>query len=443
MSPIIMQYDMKVFKFGGASVNNAAGIRNVVSILARYRNDNVLLVISAMGKTTNALEQLLGHYLAFDALAMVESYEKIRNFHFEILSELFPGSEEKDFPLIITLFEQLRGYLRKGHTMKGAMQDYHYEYDQVVSYGELISAEILHAFVKKSQLNSVVLDVRQLIKTDSSIRNARVNWELTKTLIRQKINNTPNDGRTIFITQGFIGSDPEMNTTTLGREGSDYTAAIFAYSLNAPEVTIWKDVPGVMNADPKWFPDARKLDTLSYREAIELAYFGASVIHPKTIKPLENSNISLWVKSFRDPEAPGTFISNIEKWTLSFPIYIRKKNQVLISISPRDFSFIIEENLSGIFSLLARHGARVNVMQNSAISFTICVDDDPTLEVNCIAALQKDYHVKYNKNVELYTIRHYTAGSVEELVKDQTVLMEQRTRNTVHLVLPSINSGSI
>ncbi len=431
--------EIKIFKFGGASVNSADGIRNVVSILQRFKGEDILVVISAMGKTTNALEELLHHYLKVDALPMVETYDRIRGFHFNLLAQLFPGTREEDFPEIHTLFEQLRGYLRKGHTLPGLMNEYNFEYDQIVSYGELFSAAILAHFIKKSGLRVDTIDAREILRTDFSYRNARIDWEMTERLIREKIflllPPDQNPGR-IIVTQGFIGSDPSSNTTTLGREGSDYTAAIFAYALRTPEVTIWKDVPGVMNADPKWYPEAQKLDSLSYRETIELAYFGASVIHPKTIKPLENANISLRVKSFLNPEDEGTLIRNIEKPEVPFPpIFIRKQNQVLISISPRDFSFILEENLSQIFDILARHHIRVNVMQNSAISFTICVDDDPMLEKQCILSLQKDYSVKYNKNLELFTIRHYTQSAVESILEGKKVLLEQKTRNMVHLVL--------
>jgi aspartate kinase len=241
--------------------------------------------------------------------------------------------------------------------------------------------------------------------------------------------------RKVAVLQGFIGGDKAGNTTTLGREGSDYTAAIVAHSLKTKEVTIWKDVPGVMNADPKWFEHAEKLDQLSYREAIELAYYGASVIHPKTIKPLENANITLHVKSFLEPDTDGTTIRQLKEWKVSHPIYILKRNQVLISISPRDFSFIVEENLSHIFDLLAKHHVKVNVMQNSAISFTICVDADLVTGKDVLDALTENYTLRYNENVELITIRHFTDDAVRYATKGRKILMEQKTRNTVHLVV--------
>jgi aspartate kinase len=430
--------EIKVFKFGGASVNSAKGVRNVASILAKYPKENIVMVISAMGKTTNALEKLLGHFLSMDAVSMVEVFYTLKDFHFAILNELFPDKSHPVFDELETEFVLLQGYLRKGHLTSGKNKEYNFEYDQVVSFGERFATLIVNHYLIYSGFTSKLYDARLLIKTDSSFRDARVDWSETSSKIQGTMNSyflQGNEKRKIAVTQGFIGSDTHGNTTTLGREGSDYTAAILAHSLMTKEVTIWKDVPGVMNADPKWYRNAKKLDILSYQEAIELAYFGASVIHPKTIKPLENANITLKVKSFLHPDTPGTSVKNLKKWSVPFPIYIRKQNQVLISLSPRDFSFILEENLSEIFDILAKHQIRVNVMQNSAISFSICVDDDPALENKCLDALQKDYLVRYNKQLELYTIRHYHQRSINKIAKGRKVLLEQKTRSTVHLVL--------
>jgi aspartate kinase len=267
--------------------------------------------------------------------------------------------------------------------------------------------------------------------------DARVDWDMTKKLIRSANQKyfISSPGGKIALTQGFIGRDQEENTTTLGREGSDFTAAIFAFSLGIREVTIWKDVPGVMNADPKWFKNAKKIDSLSFREAIELAYYGASIIHPKTIKPLENENITLIVRSFVDPGKPGTRIENIREWTISTPIYIRKQNQVLISISPRDFSFIVEENLSQVFKILAGNHVKVNVMQNSAISFSVCVDNNHHALPLLLSEMQKNFIVRYNDDAELYTIRHYNPAAIRRISRNRKVLLEQKTRNTVHLVV--------
>jgi aspartate kinase len=422
--------NIKVFKFGGASVNSAKGVRNVVSILKRYPGDKILVVVSAMGKTTNSMELLLSRFLEGDAVSMVETFQRIRDYHMEIIRGLFRKKNHPVFDDTDTLFNRLQGYLRKGHLGQGENRDYDYNYDQVVSYGELLSTMIVNHYLNEKGISSTLCDARELILTDSTFRDAQVDWEKTKNAIHSKL-----PGSRVALTQGFIGSDPTGNTTTLGREGSDYSAAIFAYCLNSKEMTIWKDVPGIMNADPKWFRNVRKISTLSYQEAIELAWFGASVIHPKTIKPLENANIILHVKSFLRPGLPGTTIMNLAEWTISSPIYIRKLNQVLVSISPRDFSFIMEENLGQIFHILAVHHVKVNVMQNSAISFSICVDASEYSLNPLIAELRKNYTVRYNDHLELYTIRHYDQKAVNRIAKNRTILLEQKTRNTVHLVV--------
>jgi aspartate kinase len=430
--------ETKVFKFGGASVNNAAGVRNVVSILGKFPGDNILVVVSAMGKTTNAMEKMLGFYMERDAVSMVDAYQYIRDYHFAIAHELFEDKSHPVFDHMASLFDQLRGILRRGHLTPGNILKYDFEYDQVVCYGELISSAILHHYLAGSGLPSELFDARDLVKTSDRYRDARVDWKTTQANIRKTIIPYFKAGkmkRKIAVTQGFIGSDRENNSTTLGREGSDYSAAIFAFAMKTKEVTIWKDVPGILNADPKWFTGSRRLDRLSYQEAIELAYFGASVIHPKTIKPLENAKIRLQVKSFLDPGKPGTVVEKLAEWVVPYPIYIRKQDQVLLSISPRDFSFIVEENLSEIFSILAKYRVKVNVMQNSAISFSVCVDSDPLFRSGCLLALQKDYAVRYNENLELYTIRHYTPPAVNRITKGRDVLLEQKTRSTVHLVV--------
>ena len=302
----------------------------------------------------------------------------------------------------------------------------------------MISSAILHHYLVFAGCVCQLFDVRELIITDSTYRDARVDWKTTEARIQKVIPgyfSSQSGTSAIALSQGFIGSDVMGNTTTLGREGSDFSAAIFAWCLHAKEMTIWKDVPGVMNADPKWMPDSVCLETLSYREAIELAYYGASVIHPKTIKPLENANILLKVRSFADPLFPGTSVKNIREWKIQTPIYIRKQNQLLISISPRDFSFILEENLSEIFRILSNFRVKVNVMQNSAISFSICVDADPQKITPLIEYLGKDYETRYNKGLELFTIRHYTDEAVNRIAGNRKIMMELRSRNTVQMVL--------
>jgi aspartate kinase len=430
--------ETKVFKFGGASVNSAGGVMNVASIINRFPDDNMVIIISAMGKTTNALEEMLGFYMLDDTIPMIESYYRIKVFHMDILQKLFQRKNNPVFTETEDLFEHLRGYLCRRHLTKGKNLVYDFEYDQVVSYGELFASTIVHHYLSFSGISSCLFDARELIRTDSAYRDAKVDWSFTGKKIRLKMKDyffANDSSRKVAVLQGFIGGDRNGNTTTLGREGSDYSAAIVAHSLRTKEVTIWKDVPGVMNADPKWYKHARKLKVLSYREAIELAYYGASVIHPKTIKPLENANIRLHVKSFLQPWLEGTTIQHLANWKVLHPIYILKRNQTLISISPRDFSFIVEENFSQIFNLLAKHHVKVNVMQNSAISFTICVDADHLIGPDVLAALQEDYILRYNENVELLTIRHHNTATISRLTKGRKILMEQKTRNTVHLVL--------
>ena len=429
---------LNLFKFGGASINSAAGVKNVAGILKKISKEPLVVVVSAMGKTTNALEEVLKHYMNNDPVAVVDSFQKVWDYHFTIADELFADKDHIVFGEIDSLFNQLRGYIRKGHLYEKNRPEFDFEYDQIVSYGELISSSIFHHFLELQGIHSKLFDVRELIKTDSTYRDARVEWEITRRLIREKINSyvqqDPGSG-SVALTQGFIGCDAAGNTTTLGREGSDFSAAIFAHILQVKEMTIWKDVPGVMNADPKWMKDAVRLETLSYREAIELAYYGASVIHPKTIKPLENANIILRVKSFLNPEMEGTSVENLKEWKISVPIFIRKPDQVLISISPRDFSFILEENLSEIFKILATFRIKVNVMQNSAISFTICVDADPQKIAPLLSFLQKDYETRYNEGLELFTIRHYNPESVDRITKGRENLMELRSRHTIQLAL--------
>jgi aspartate kinase len=429
---------INVFKFGGAAVNSADGIKNVASILKQSGSGPFLVVVSAMGKTTNALEELLKKYMAHDPIAVVESYQKVWDYHYAIIDALFEDKEHVVFGEVESLFNQLRGYIRKGHLYGAEPDKYDFAYDQVVTYGELISSAILHHYLVLQGCCSRLFDVRKLIRTDSTFRDARVDWKTTETQIRETIPgyfNDHHDPGTIALTQGFIGSDKTGNTTTLGREGSDFSAAIFAWCLHAGEMTIWKDVPGVMNADPKWMAGSVCLERLSYREAVELAYYGASVIHPKTIKPLENANIVLRVRSFVDPKLPGTIVKNIREWKIQTPIYIRKQNQVLISISTRDFSFILEENLSEIFRILADFRVKVNVMQNSAISFSVCVDADPQKIGPLITYLQKDYETRYNEGLELFTIRHYNNEALNRIVNGRKIMMELRSRNTVQVVL--------
>jgi len=414
---------MKVFKFGGASVKDANAVKNVATILKRFPNENIIVVISAMGKITNALERLTDAFFYKKENAATVLNE-IKKYHLDILDQLFEDKNHAIFNELNNTFVELEWAIEDEPT-----HSYNHEYDQIVSMGEIISTKIVSAYLNNVHIKNTWLDVRGIIQTDNTYREGKVDWELTQNLSQHLANQ-----KGIVITQGFIGGTSENFTTTLGREGSDYTAAILAYTTNAESVTIWKDVPGVLNADPKWFDETKKLEQISYQDAIELAYYGATVIHPKTIKPLQNKKIPLYVKSFLSPEEKGTVINEMQS-PLPIPCFIFKVNQVLISISPKDFSFIIEENLSDIFNLLAEKQVKVNVMQNSAISFSVSVDADERKLPDLIGTLQKDYRVLYNENLELITIRYYDQATIERVTIDKKILLEVKSRNTVQLVV--------
>ncbi len=420
---------MKVFKFGGASVKDAEAVKNVLSILKRFPNENIIVVVSAMGKVTNALERLVNS-LYYKKENPSDVLDEIKKYHFDIINQLFPDKNNPVYDEISNTFVELDWAIEEE-----AISNYDFEYDKIVCMGEIISTKIVNAYLNESGINSKWWDVRDFIQTDNTYREGKVDWELTQTLVNKNLipyfDNTKNS---IVITQGFIGGTSENYTTTLGREGSDYTAAILSFTTNAESVTIWKDVPGVLNADPKYFDETQKLEQISYQDAIELAYYGVSVIHPKTIKPLQNKKIPLYVKSFIHPEDTGTVISENQS-PLPIPCFIFKTNQVLISISPKDFSFIVEENFSDIFNLFAERQAKINVMQNSAISFSLSVDNNERKLPDLIKTLQKDYRVLYNDNLELITIRYYDQTTIDKLTLGKIILLEVRSRYTVQLVV--------
>jgi len=414
---------MKIFKFGGASVKDADGIKNVYDVLQKAGYEDVLLVVSAMGKTTNALEVVIKNY--FDKSAeLSSSVQEIKKYHNQILLDLFEDDNHPVFASINEQFSDLEYFLAHNKS-----PNYNFVYDQIVSYGELISTNILSHFMNFMNIKTQWLDVRNFIKTNANYRDAEVDWDLTQKNIAKNI--AP---KILNITQGFLGSDENNFTTTLGREGSDYTAAIFAYCLNAESVTIWKDVPGVMNADPRYFENASLLNQISYREAIELAFYGASVIHPKTLQPLQKKEIPLYVKSFINPLLKGTSVSKGVDLEPLLPCFIVKRNQLLISLSSIDFSFIMEENISEIFGLFHEYKIKVNLIQNSAISFSVCVEDkfDNFKELNAI--LSKKFKVDFEENVTLYTIRHFNDDAAQTVEKDKTVLLKQVSRETMQIV---------
>ena len=421
-----------IFKFGGASVKDAAAVKNVAEILKKFSDDKIVVVISAMGKTTNALEKVVNAYFHNNGNA-IQLLNEAKEYHLEIMKKLFLNESENVFADVNNLFSEVEWTLEEKPS-----RGYGFAYDQIVSIGELVSTKIISAYLNNSGILNTWLDVRDCICTDNTWREANVDWDITQQKISQTIPALLTEESKLVITQGFIGCTSENFTTTLGREGSDYTAAIMAHCLNAECVMIWKDVPGVLNADPKFFKEAQKLEKISYHDAIELAYYGASVIHPKTIKPLENKNITLYVKSFLNHESQGTSIDRDSLTKPLVPSFIFKTDQVLVSISAKDFSFIAEDNLSSIFGIFAKHGVKINLMQNSAISFSVCMDNDPFKIPALIEELKSHFKILYNENLELYTIRHYFPSTIETLSTGKEILLEQRSRLTAQLVMRSI-----
>ena len=414
---------MQVFKFGGASVKNAEGVRNVAKVLQEIGYKKTLVVVSAMGKTTNKLELVVKAYFE-EKSKQHELIQDIITCHEEVLFELFPNKQHIIYKTVTGLFDELTSFFKWNKS-----PDYSFVYDQVVGYGELISTSIIAAYLKEINIDNNWLDIRSVIKTNNSYRDAKVNWEHTKQNVANHIKKS-----SLYITQGFLASDANNFTTTLGREGSDYTAAILAYCLNATSVTIWKDVPGVLNADPRFFKETQLLYQISYEEAIELAFYGASVIHPKTLQPLQRKEIPLYVKSFLNPLDKGTCVSKGKQLDPFIPCFIVKKNQILISLSSLDFSFIVEENISEIFALLHQYKLKVDVIQNSAISFSVCVNDTYKNIEKLLQALRSKFKVSCNKNVSLYTIRHNNNGAFGEIIKGKEVLLKQEKDNTVQLI---------
>lgn len=415
---------MEVFKFGGASVKDAESIKNVVSVLQKTGSSKKVVIFSAMGKTTNMLEKVIKDYFE-DKAALDESIWKIKNCHWEIAITLFNSESHPVFKKIETLLEDLTSFLERNKS-----PNYDYVYDQVICYGELLSTTIISAYLHFEKIENKWMDVRNLIKTDDTYRDAQIDWTQTQENISSGI-----DHEQLTITQGFIGSDENNFSTSLGREGSDYSAAIFAYCLNAENLTIWKDVEGVLNGDPRVFKNTQLLEQISYEEAIELAFYGASVIHPKTLQPLQKKEIPLFVKSFYHPENPGTSVCKGEEIYPEIPCFIVKKNLVLISLSSLDFSFIVEKNISEIFALFAQYQTKVDLIQNSAISFSICVDNKFNKVDKLIAHLKAKYRVSYNENVSLYTIRHFNEKAIASLEQDKTILLKQLTQKTVQVIV--------
>ena len=417
---------MLVFKFGGASVKSADAVQNVGKILEKYPDDQIAIVISAMGKTTNGLEVVTDHYFHKRVKEMKKAYEDLKKYHMDIINKLFQDPKDDIFEEIEGLFDEIGTRLSKPHTL-----NYDFDYDQIVSYGEIISTVIVSAWLNHTGIENTLMDIRKYLKSDNNYREGRIDWDLSTRLIRHAFHFR--DTR-LYITQGFIASTIDDMTTTLGREGSDFTAAILAHILKADSVTIWKDVPGVLNADPKWFDATVKLEKISYLDAIELAYYGATVIHPKTIKPLQNKNINLYVKSFLEPDKEGTLVGNLNYDKL-VPSFIFKMHQVLIRISPLDFSFIAEDNLQVIFGYLSKYGVRINLMQNSAVSFQICISNNKKKVRDLIDDLEQEFRVSYETGLELITIRYYDQSTIDRVMINKELILEQRYKQNIQLVV--------
>jgi|TARA_B110000046_G_scaffold48375_1_gene53586 aspartate kinase len=414
---------MQIFKFGGASVKDAQGVKNLAHVLKTVGYSNTLIVVSAMGKTTNAMETVISNY--FEAKHELQSsLQDVKKFHNNILLDLFENEQHSVFETVDQLFQNIVQFFDHNKS-----PNYNFVYDQVIGFGELISTTIISNYLNMIGVTNSWLDVRDLIKTDDYYRNAKINWNQTQTLISAQV-----DAKKLNITQGFLGSDANNFTTTLGREGSDYTAAVFAYCLNANSVTIWKDVPGVLNADPRYFENAELLHQLSYTEAIELSYYGASVIHPKTLQPLQRKEIPLYVKSFLNPENSGTTVGKDLTLNPKVPCYILKQNQILISISSLDFSYIVEDNISHIFSLLHEYKMKVSMLQNSAISFSVCIENNYDNLERLLLHLKAKYKVSAHKAVKLYTIRHYNPQAINDLEAQKEILLKQITPEIVQII---------
>lgn len=420
---------IKIFKFGGASVKDASAVRNLAAIISSNTSESLVVVVSAMGKTTNALEKVVAA-MHTEKKFPTADMENVINYHYNIIDNLFFGNDRIDVKVEAdVVFNELRTIVEHGAT-----ENFDLDYDQIVSFGEIISTLIIARYLQILNINCEWADARKLVTTNGLHREAIVLWDETKNKIQDRAKTIFNQGK-IMVTQGFIGSDLQGITTTLGREGSDFTGAIFAWSLDAASLTIWKDVPGFLNADPKIFSNTTKIDRISYGETIELTYFGATIIHPKTLKPLNDKQIPLLVKSFLNPDSEGSIIHTDGAYDYSVPSFIVKDNQLLMSMSTRDHSFMSEEHLARIFTRLAEYHIKVNMMQISALSFSICIDDNKHRYSKLIESLKTDYKIKYNQNLQLLTIRHYRQKDITDCTANKTILLEQRNRTTIQLVL--------
>lgn len=419
----------KVFKFGGASIKDADAIKNVASILKAYAEHKILIVVSAMGKTTNALEKVVDAYVN-QSEDLLQHFETVKQSHFAIIEQLFPQGHEI-FTSVSDTFVEIDWMIEED-----PQDEYDYIYDQIVSIGEMVSSKIMAAYLSDQGLGTSWLDARDVIQTDNTYRDGKVDWEQTSKNADRvlPVKLADND---FVLTQGFIGGTSENFTTTLGREGSDYSAAIFSYVLDAESMSIWKDVPGILTGDPRLFDNVTKIDRLTYMEAIEMTYYGAKVIHPKTIKPIQNKSIPLYVKSFIDPEGEGTLISGDGEVSYP-PVVVVERDQALLHISTRDFSFVAEHHLGALFALFDKYRIKVNMMQNMAISFSVCVTNIPRRIKGLLEELDASFNVRMDEGLELITVRHYKEEVVKTLLEGKMVLFEERIRNTIQLVVKDV-----
>jgi aspartate kinase len=416
---------MRIFKFGGASVKDAKGVQNVAKVLKKVGYTDTLVIVSAMGKTTNALEVIVDQYFNTPK-ELSNSIVELEQFHSEIVTELMGVEAQPLKEKVSVLIQELKSFFEHNKAT-----NYSFVYDQVVSFGELLSTTIINAYLNYININSEWLDARKCVKTDDYYRDANLDWDATQEAINDQVSKTK-----LVVSQGFIGSDENNFTTTLGREGSDYTAAIFAYALNAESVTIWKDVPGVLNGDPRVFENTVLLNQISYTEAIELAFYGASVIHPKTLQPLQRKEIPLYVRSFLNPEGAGTSVSKGKTLEPHVPCYILKPKQVLIRLSSLDFSFMVEDNISEVFALLYKSQMRVDMIQNSAISFSVCVNNKYNRLEELLQILRSKFKVTVYEDVDLYTVRHFDSKALKSIEsRKDDILLEQRAQETIQYVV--------
>lgn len=417
---------MEVHKFGGASVKDVDGFKNVANIIATYRKGKSVIVLSALGKTTNALQQVVADHYDEGKDPFV-SLNELKQKHYDIIDQLFDDKE-------VILDEINEAFVEIEWMIEDAPhEDYDFEYDQIVSIGELVSTKILAHYLHAQGVKVLWLDVRDVVLSDNTYREAKIDWSETEKRIKNKTEQLFIN-YDVIVTQGFIAATSENFTTTLGREGSDFTASIFSYCLDVKEMSVWKDVPGILSGDPRLFDDVTKIDKMSYREAIEMTYYGAKVIHPKTIKPIQNKNIPLHIRSFVEPEGTGTWISDIKEVSYP-PIIVFEHNQCLLRIATKNFSFVAEDHLSEIFSLVAKYRVKIKMMKNTAVSFIISVDNVPHRIQKLVQDLSENFHINQEEDLELLTIRHYNKEIIDRLTQDRTKLFTERIPKTIQMIV--------